>query len=1261
MLLSFNSSKRFILSLLSFSNTINASVELLNENFIIIGDFNAISIYNNDSTTLTNISNSINLYELSKFNDSISLLDTFPNSTAIPSLWYPLDDENTIMIIHNKPYIYNLNNLDMNELTNWNLDDNLNTSINSIYYDVENSMIYFGGSLKFNQTFGVVQYDYVNEQLLSLPFGGFNEGSIVNSILKYNDTNSIIFSGLFNSIGYYDLLNVTYNETFTNYTTIKNKTSDGIVNISQKIPIQSSKVSATAGENYENIICPTTGQNGWKLPNNEIGSWSATLDRDAIPSKIRLYNSLSNSNGAKSFRVITYPANGIMNMSYIDPTDLTIKNCDAFCPLHLPSTIDSSFADNDITDDEYYTFTNDNQTVLQLSNSFQDFSFVNSITVTSFTVQILDYYGDYSELLGIELSSIGITAFANNDLNQPDSCDTSTNDYDIEVSSSSLGGLDWETDSNNNLYSNVSFDDISSDKGIRYEINIPVSGQYSILMYTNGCLQDNSCESRGIVNVTVTGSDGEELSSTIIYQTNQYQKYDVLYTGSLKLNPSSPIVIDMTLLRSINNENIYVVAESIQLQYIQLELDEITGNITNTYNEENFGMIEINGIFEYSLTNFSNNEIEYPIGNTTVNLVGSEILSDDALINNMIINETSLIIAGEFSSIYGNGILGLDIVKSRNYLNQIKLNQLFTIDGGLSNGEITDIYGPTDEFLMIGSFGKFNNDSDSFNNGAAIFNTNQNDVESVNNISNSDAVGSLSGFIFNSTEYLVITYNDDNTTDIFDFTNNSKFENSTTFSMNILSSLDDSNDNWMLDSDFVNSYVIGSIVKFDLKSNNIVKINNDSTLSSIENDNDNQFISGVYINNNTIAVADSNIYLLSNDSTSLLSSDLSFSENNQINSLLYYKSNLIFGVSDGSDARFKSNSINSGLTFYDMNSSSLKALNETFEGSILDMTVDPEFGTIIGVGSFSVGDCKTICTFGNNSEIITVNRSVSDIDGSISSANYYNEYKVLIGGNFSTDNKYGYLGVYDTYNNSVSILDNLNSQISNPVSKILFGDERKNNKTLNDLIIIMGNDYVGYFNQSQWNSISNGLDLEDAQLTDISLIDSSSDSFYNSQVLLLTGNFKIDDFGTVSSAIWNGSKWIPYTIVANNLQVNEAKAQSVVRMTSMFIYEGTFTSTVSSSTSTSSSSSSTATAFVNKQSNNEFTNGEVAGVGCALAIGTLMILTGIGFLYVTFAGSKEETLEGLKLTGEDRMFHGQQMMDAVVRSSVPNSAAKEIA
>lgn len=1195
---------------------------LVDESILMLGDFDAISFYNTNDSYAFN--GDTNIYELSSTNNSVQYLSTL-NISSYPSIWQPVDNNTSIMVIDDKPYIYSLPESSLQELKNW---DNVDGTIGSILYDASDKIFYFGGSLSYNNSYGAIQYDYSSEKLSSLPFGGFNENSIVNTIIKYADSDSIVFGGMFDDIGYPELLNITYNVTTTNHTSFRN--SSNLIDISQKIPILASQVSASNGDNFENIICPQDDSNGWTLPPDQVGSWSATLQNEVTPSKIRLYNSQSDTNGVKSFRVITYPAQGIMNMSYVDPADMTIKHCDAFCPLYLSNDITKALSSSNITGNDYYTFTNDNQTVLQLTDQFQDFAFVNQIGVTSFTVQVMDFYGDQAELDGVELSRRGITVFANDTLNSIDTC-SATNDYEISVSASSIGGVNWQSSPfGSSLVTNLSPDSITGEQGIKYEVNIPVSGQYSMLMYTSGCIQDNSCPNRGVVNVTVYDSFDTPLSNQLIFQTNEYEKYDTLYTGDLNINTNNqPVSIEMILLNQTDQSSINFVADSIQLQYIQLDVSEITGNITRKYNVTKHGLIDINGLLEYAPNNFTNGQVSYPIGNTSINQIGY-MLSDDALVTQLVVNETSIIIAGDFNSVYGEGILGVDLASTN--ASQIKTSGFFSIGGG-ANGEVTQMYGPAEEFVLLGSFDHFKNATDSQSmNGGAIYDGR---IQPLN-VTNASEVSNLNGFVYNDTEYLLLGYND-STTKLFDFTGDSMFENTSTLAMNITAVMDSEYRDWFTfdGPEASTSFVMGSILKYDTAAQNIVKID-DGSLNEINSLSNSSIVSGTYIGNSTFALGGSDIYLLNGNSASQLSSDIHIAEGSSVETIISYKSNLIFGV-DG-DATYKSTEIE-GLAFYDMENSTLKTLNETFTGVIQNMVVDPEYGIIIAGGNFTVGKCQTLCTFGNNSDSVEISRAVSDINGVVSTLNYYDAYKVLIAGNFTASGTHGYIGLYDTRHNNISVIGDMSDQLSGPVSSFMFGNDKTEKMTLDDVIVVTGEDYIGYFNNSKWNSLANGLNLDDSNIGGGSLVNStdSEQSFFDSQVLLLTGRLSIDNVGTVSSAIWNGEKWIPYTISSSGKGISKASAQSVVRMTSMQVYDGTF----SGPTSSLPSSTSTPSSVEHKSS--EFTNGQVAGVGFALALGTILLFGAAGLLYMFISGDSPEAIEGLRLTGEDRVLHEEKL------------------
>lgn len=62
--------------------------------------------------------------------------------------------------------------------------------------------------------------------------------------------------------------------------------------------------------------------------------------------------------------------------------------------------------------------------------------------------------------------------------------------------------------------------------------DVQESGNYSVLIFTPGCIQDGMCGARGRVNISGTYMrDQEAPISTELFQTNNFDKYDIIYTG----------------------------------------------------------------------------------------------------------------------------------------------------------------------------------------------------------------------------------------------------------------------------------------------------------------------------------------------------------------------------------------------------------------------------------------------------------------------------------------------------------------------------------------------------------------------------------------------------------------------------------------------------------------------------------------------------------------------------------------------------------
>ena len=239
--------------------------------------------------------------------------------------------------------------------------------VSVVYCDQDTNTVYVGGDFKGADSTNAVAW-VGNTGWANLPFAGFN--GPVNSITKAPNGN-IIFGGSFTGLG--------------NTTTTPQRKDQQIINISSANVSSGSTTDTTGFNDPRNIVCKTVGQDGpgntWLLEDNSPGFWRADMNFGYQPTKLRLWNTHQDGRGTKTFRFTAFPLNGIMNLTYMDPVTNEKTNCDASgarCPLS-------------------------NNASLQ----YQDFTFVNSVGMSAFQIDISDWYGSGGGLDGIELFQDG--------------------------------------------------------------------------------------------------------------------------------------------------------------------------------------------------------------------------------------------------------------------------------------------------------------------------------------------------------------------------------------------------------------------------------------------------------------------------------------------------------------------------------------------------------------------------------------------------------------------------------------------------------------------------------------------------------------------------------------------------------------------------------------------------------------------------------------------------------------------------------------
>jgi Cortical protein marker for cell polarity len=465
--------------------------------------------------------------------------------------------------------------------------------VQALLCDQESDSVYVGGDFTIdNSTNAMIWNGSTGWQ--TLPFGGFN--GPISSIVQGSDGH-IIFGGNFDGLG--------------NVTSTTSKNNSQVINLSTANISSDAQTTLSGFVDPRNIICKTndtdSANNTWLLADYSPGFWEADMGFTFYPSKIRLYNTHYQGRGTKNFRYQALPDTGIMNLTYTDPTTGQSAYCDSSCPL-----------------------SNDT------SELYREFEMVNPVGMSGFMIQIQDWYGEGAGLDGLEIFQDELFTYADNNFNEP-SC------AGIEFPSTSNTTGDWTVtsagSSTDYLVANASS---SSGVSITFRPDIKQSGNYSVLLYTPGCSVADTCQSRGMVNVTATFSSTETeatLDTSTVSQTNDYEKYDTIYTGYIEAN-SGDFRSEITVTPSEGQGDIQIVASRVGFDLI---------SATNSTAGE------LNGLYDYNPENATNTNFS----SDNIDSIGLQ-LSSKARIHSLIQSGDVTYAAGNFSDSILSNILSFN-------------------------------------------------------------------------------------------------------------------------------------------------------------------------------------------------------------------------------------------------------------------------------------------------------------------------------------------------------------------------------------------------------------------------------------------------------------------------------------------------------------------------------------------------------------------------------------------------------------------------
>ncbi|KAK4550153.1 hypothetical protein LTR36_003120 [Oleoguttula mirabilis] len=981
----------------------------------------------------------------------------------------------------------------------------LNGKVNAVYCDTDSGTVYVGGSFTASNSTNAMAYttDWTN-----LPFAGFN--GPVSAITK-NAAGNIVFGGNFDGLG---------------NTTTPQDPDGQVINLGSG-NITASGSTTTAGfSDPSNIVCKTATQDGsgntWLLADQTAGYWQGNFSFGFNPTKLRLYNTQQANRGTKIWYFEDLNSGGILNLNYLD-VDGRNTSCSSQCPLP------------------------------QNNGTYQDFHFVPPVGMNAFRIQITDWYGDGAGLDGIELFQDDIYSFAVNDFNEPQCDDVSTGSNSTVTPATGIWNRIAAMGQTSSDYLSAYLTDasqVSPNTSVVFTPNIKQSGNYSITVYTPGCLEDNSCSTRGLVNVTGTMTSNYAPITTTLYQTNDYDKFDQVYFGYVDVDTDA-FKPSVTLVPEAGES----VPLTVVAQRVRFELVTTTGGL--------------NGLFEY---NPNQAVVSTDFSNSAIDAAGASLQSD-AVINAVVSSGKTLYVAGNFSA---NGISNVMSVGT---------NATALPNGGL-NSEVQSVYANGSILYMGGNFTNTADDSVSGLNNIASFDTASNKWIALGAGVNG-TVYDLVPLSLNITESVLedcITVNGDFTS-VNGFGSNAAFD-ATGFAIWV-----PGRNNWLHNIPESDIAIDGKLVTYttvpgfsplyagqitsqalgysaavemvgsgqpQLQSLGIKLQASNSSSSSMRKraTRSSQSYSGVY---NGLFYADSglNVTVLGGQFAATASSG------STIENLLFINNTAtpqtLTGVSGlDSDSTFMgmgmygtslfaggavTGTVNggqvNGLVVYDLATGAYATTQPpALAGDnvvVNSVAAQPGATDIYVGGSFSSAGslpCATLCYY--DASVQQWNSPGSGLSGTIASMVWSSKTQLFIAGDLTVGGNATTMATYDSKKQTFQEYTGA-STLPGPITAFAPANTKYDQFWVAGIASTNGSAYLSKYNDNVWTSVSGlgaGTTIRGLQVVALNSNHENTDLVPDDQVLMITGNINIPSFGNASAVLFNGTHYEPFILTS---------------------------------------------------------------------------------------------------------------------------------
>jgi hypothetical protein len=978
--------------------------------------------------------------------------------------------------------------------------DGIEGEVNALYCDQERDTVYVGGNFKGANSTNAIAW-VGTDGWTNLPFAGFN--GPVKAITKASNGH-IIFGGTFTGLG---------------NSSAPSQSASQVINLSTANITDDNGSSET---DPKDIVCPGSKSSPWLLQDNTAGYWEADFGFGFAPTKLRLRNTQQDGRGTKTFRFVAYPIDGIMNLTYVDPDSGNNVTCTSECPLRE-------------------------------GDDYQDFTFVNRVGMNRFRLAVSEWYGKGGGLESIELFQSDIYAYAVSDFNEPKcggvkspASATHTGPWKVSPSLES---------SSQYLTAELDGDYDPESVSVTFYPNIIESGNYSVNIYTPGCQADETCETRGRVNVTgiMSGDDDKDTNFTsTLFQTNYFDKYDQIYFGYIEKNSGSfkPSVT----LRPLAGQDVDTL--TIVAQRVEFTLTNSTGGL--------------NGLFDFdpdqAVVNASS------LMNSPINKLGSSFDRASG-VSVLVTDRNTTYVGGNFTSKDHDNILAI-----------IENDDVKEPGGGL-NGEVFAMYLNDTQLYVGGDFSNTENGPVTGLDNIAVYDTKEDKWNALG--------AGLDGPVKHAVPLMInITVDTPEIVIAFtgEFTSCNAFDDFKALSVDGFAVWVASKGNWLqnLDGNYPafsgsltaavldvpmdgDSFYAGALSsaqlgingaatlsdeglgQFPLKIRTPSPSSNSSALSRRDvtsfNKNTTGVVTGIFYDDNDYNITVlaghfttestkgeeiQNIVLLEEDTVIGLGSDIS---NSSTFVALAVREGILFaggdisGTIDETDIR--------GLVSYDLESKSFNSQPASISGAnstVAAIAVRPgDSGDIYVGGSFDTAgalDCPGLCTYNVNSG--QWNRPGSELEGTVYSLLWLSKNQLVVGGDLSGNgSEQRSLASWDANSESWSNFPG-SEDIPGPVTVISPGSSDYDQLWVSGTSLKDDSVFIMKYDGEKWHTVKPSLSsdtiIRGLQVFSVTENHEGSDTLDKNQVLMLTGSIDIPDFGVASAAIFNGTAYQPYAL-----------------------------------------------------------------------------------------------------------------------------------